>query len=132
VSLQVAIMKVLASYPDGRASVAAMNSDLAILAGAGAEWSQRLRRIADRAPSLDIFSEGYVIRDDAGWRLTDTGQKMLGALEASARAIMFDISAVEEPPPATLVTAPSPMPKLVGIRDRARRRRRAFAYDRSA
>jgi hypothetical protein len=35
VSLQVAILKVLASYPDGKATLAAMKSDLAILAGAG-------------------------------------------------------------------------------------------------
>ena len=129
-SLQVAIMKVLASFPDGRASVAAMNRDLAILAGAGAEWSQRLRRIADRAPSLDIFSEGYVIRDVAGWQLTDTGRKMLSTLEASARASTFELALLEE----TLVKPVKPMlemPKLIGIRH-ARRRRHLVAYNRSA
>ena len=131
VSLQVAIMKVLASYPDGRASVEAMNRDLAILAGAGAEWSQRLRRIAARAPSLDIFSEGYVVRDNAGWQLTDTGQKMLGTLEASARASTCDLVVVQKVP-VVHIEPLLPIPKLVGVRDRARRRRRQVAYDRSA
>ena len=73
VSLQVAILKVLASYPDGRATVAEMTADLAILAGAGPEWSERLRRLADRAPGLDIFTQGFVVRDTAGWQLTEAG-----------------------------------------------------------
>ena len=129
--LQVAIMKVLASYPDGRASVAAMNGDLSILAGAGVEWSRRLRRIADRAPSLDIFSEGYVVRDDLGWQLTEAGRKMLGTLEASARACSFELSIVEEPPTTSPPPAPS-LPTLVVVRDRARRRRRHAVCGRSA
>ncbi|MDO9442668.1 MAG: hypothetical protein Q7T73_17410 [Beijerinckiaceae bacterium] len=131
VSLQIAIMKVLAGYPDGRASVAGINRDLAILAGAGAEWSQRLRRIANRAPSLDIFSEGYVIRDDFGWGLTDAGRGMLSTLEASARASTLELSSVDGPPTTPLPVLP-PVPKLVGIRDGALRRRRPVAYERSA
>lgn len=122
-------MKVLASYPDGRASVAAMKSDLAILAGAGADWSRRLRSIADRAPNLDIFSGGYVVRDERGWQLTETGRKMLGTLEASARASAFELSVVEEAPgalsPPLLAT-----PMVTHIR--AQRRRRLAAYGRSA
>jgi hypothetical protein len=83
-SLQVAILKVLASYPDGRATVAAMNSDLAILAGAGIAWSQRLKMLAARAPGLDIFSEGFVIRDSGGWQLTPAGRKALHRIEHPA------------------------------------------------
>jgi hypothetical protein len=62
VSLQVAILKVLASYPDGRALFGAMKSVLAILAGAGPSWSERLKRLAGRCPNLDIFGQALVIR----------------------------------------------------------------------
>ena len=82
--LQIAILKVLASYPDGRATVAAMNNDLAILGGAGVAWSQRLKALAARAPSLDIFSEGFVIRDESGWQLTPVGRAALYRIEHPA------------------------------------------------
>lgn len=83
-SLQVAILKVLASYPDGRATVAAMKGDLAILSGAGLAWSQRLKMLAARAPGLDIFSEGFVIRNSDGWQLTPAGRKALHRIEHPA------------------------------------------------
>lgn len=86
-SLQVAIMKVLASYPDGRASVAAMKSDLAILAGAGPAWCMRLKRLAARAPDLDIFCQGLVFRDASGWQLTAAGRDALHEMEAKERAV---------------------------------------------
>ena len=41
VSLQMSIVKVLSSYPDGRATLAALNADLKILAGSGREWTAR-------------------------------------------------------------------------------------------
>jgi hypothetical protein len=85
VSLQVAIMLVLSGHPDGRATVTAMKADLVRLAGAGQASSQRLRRLADRAPGLDIFTEGFVVRDDAGWQLTDAGRKILRRLEPPLR-----------------------------------------------
>ena len=85
-SLQVAILKVLASYPDGRASLSAMKADLALLAGAGSEWSQRLKRLAANAPGLDIFSQNLVVRDRSGWALTETGRELLRSLDVAAPA----------------------------------------------
>lgn len=76
-SLQVQIMLVLSGHPGGRATLAAMKADLAVLAGAGAGWTQRIKRMASNAPGLDIFTEGYVIRDAAGWQLTDAGRNAL-------------------------------------------------------
>jgi hypothetical protein len=84
VSLQVAILKVLASYPDGRATLAAMKADLAILAGAGPAWGERLRWLAARIPDLDIFSDGFVVRDAAGWQLTGAGREVLIWMEATS------------------------------------------------
>jgi len=43
VSLQIAILKVLISHPEGRATIAALNSDLSILNTSGSDWSDRLK-----------------------------------------------------------------------------------------
>lgn len=70
-------MLVLSGHPGGRATLAAMNADLAVLAGAGDGWTQRIKKMASNAPGLDIFTEGYVVRDAAGWQLTDAGRNAL-------------------------------------------------------
>jgi hypothetical protein len=41
VSLQIAILKVLVSHPEGRATIAALNSDLCILNTSGSDWTDR-------------------------------------------------------------------------------------------
>jgi hypothetical protein len=84
VSLQIAILKVLSSYADGKAPLDAIKSDLAILAGAGREWDQRLKRLATRAPRLDIFGQHLVLKDGANWVLTAAGREMLRHLETPA------------------------------------------------
>jgi hypothetical protein len=84
VSLQVAILKVLSSYPSGRAGVAALSADLAILNSSGKDWTERMKRLAARAPELDIFSQRLVLRDAVGWQLTDAGRRLLSALEQPA------------------------------------------------
>jgi hypothetical protein len=57
---QTAILKVLVSHPEGRATIAALNSDLSILNTSGSDY--RLRRLAARAPGLDIFGQRLVLR----------------------------------------------------------------------
>jgi hypothetical protein len=84
VSLQVAILKVLVSYPSGHATLAEMKADLAILAGAGPEWNARLKRLSARLPDLDIFSQGLVLRDAAGWTLSSAGRHALLSMEQPA------------------------------------------------
>ena len=73
-SLQIAILKVLVSYPDGRATIAALNSDLSILNTSGRDWTDRLKRLAARAPGLDLFSQRLVLRDNAGWQITEVNR----------------------------------------------------------
>jgi len=82
VSLQVAILKVLASHDSGRATLDSLNRDIAILSASGAEWNARIKRLAARVAAVDIFGCGYVMRDDAGWQITAAGRKFLDALEA--------------------------------------------------
>src|SRR3954452_11018593 len=74
-------MLVLSSHPNGRATPVAMNADLAILAGAGPAWNARLKRLAARAPGLDIFSSKFVVRDPTGWQITAAGRIALREME---------------------------------------------------
>ena len=84
VSLQIAILKVLVSHPEGRATIAALNSDLCILNTSGSDWTDRLKRLAARAPGLDIFSQRLILRDSSGWQITPEGRAFLDWLESGA------------------------------------------------
>jgi hypothetical protein len=75
-------LKILASHDSGRATLSSLNRDIAILTSSGAEWSARIRRLAARVPAIDIFGNGYVLRDDQGWEITPAGREFLGMLEA--------------------------------------------------
>ncbi|MDP1869298.1 MAG: aminoacyl-tRNA deacylase [Bradyrhizobium sp.] len=81
-SLQVTILKVLASHDSGRAPLTSLNRDIAILSASGAEWSARIRRLAARVAAIDVFGCGYVQRDAEGWQITAAGREFLDALEA--------------------------------------------------
>jgi hypothetical protein len=80
VSVHVAILKVLSTYSDGCAALAALNADLAILSGSE-DWTSRMRSYAARVPGLDIFSQRLVVRERHGWQITDAGRLMLDRLE---------------------------------------------------
>jgi hypothetical protein len=67
------VLKVLAGHPGGRASIADVKQYMAVLICSGADWSQRMKRLAARAPDLDIFSSGYVLREPSGWQITEAG-----------------------------------------------------------
>lgn len=81
-----AILKVLAGHPEGRASLADLKHCLAVLATSGADWSGRMKRLASRAPGLDIFTNGYVLRHSGGWQLTEEGRQFLIDIEAAPEA----------------------------------------------
>ncbi|GKQ55440.1 aminoacyl-tRNA deacylase [Bradyrhizobium sp. Ce-3] len=81
-SIQVAILKILASHVSGRAALDSLKRDLAILSSSGDDWHARIKRLASRVPELDIFSDGYVLRDVEGWEITPAGRGFLHALEA--------------------------------------------------
>ncbi len=83
-SLQIAILKVLVSHPEGRATIAALNSDLWILNTSGSDWTDRLRRLAARAPGLDIFGQRLILRESSGWQITPEGRAFLDWLERGA------------------------------------------------
>ena len=122
-SLQIAILKVLVSYPEGRATIAALNSDLNILNTSGRDWADRLKRLAERAPGLDVFSQLFVLRDKAGWQVTDAGRAFLVALETGAPL------APDEPLPVAGPSMPEPPLLIVGIKRRQRKTRRGRFSD---
>jgi hypothetical protein len=80
-SPQIAILEILVGHPQRRATIAALNSDPCILNTSGSDWTDRLRRLAARAPGLDIFGQRLVLRDSAGWQITPEGRAFLDWLE---------------------------------------------------
>jgi hypothetical protein len=84
VSFQVTVLKVLDGQPDGRAALADLRRAVAILMTSGPDWKDRVKCLAARAPSLDIFSQSFVLRNDAGWQITDAGRVFLASLESPA------------------------------------------------
>jgi hypothetical protein len=86
VSFQITILKVLAGHPDGRASVAELTRCVSILISSGSDWTDRMRRLAARAPKLEIFADSFVLREKVGWCITESGRQFLASLEAPTPA----------------------------------------------
>ena len=125
-SFQLTILNVLAGHPEGRASLADLKEYVTVLTCSGADWTQRMKRLAARAPNLDIFSSGYVLRDAAGWQITDTGRAFLTSIEAPAAEPVLVEAAPLELNVQGSIAAPVPdhTSNVVPIK---RRRRRAAA-----
>jgi hypothetical protein len=120
VSLQVAILKVLSGRPAGRATLEDLKSDLTFFSSIGAEWTDRMRRLAARAPALDIFGQGFVLRDHHGWQLTSAGSELIAMIEAPAcPPLHLELETAVVPPVADRL---APAPNVV-ILDEQRRRR---------
>jgi hypothetical protein len=118
VSLRIAILKVLVSHPEGRATIAALNSDLSILSTSGPDWTNRLKRLAARAPDLNIFSQKWILRDSSGWQITPEGRVFLDWLESGAASANVPVA---EPSPSPPLQPPL---LLVGVKRRQRLTRR--------
>jgi hypothetical protein len=133
VSLQFSVLKILAGQPDGRATVVDLNRYITLLSGP--EWTARMKRLSVRAPDLDIFSSRYVLRDDAGWQLTEAGYAFLAAVEMPALTTPGE----EITPPEVIVMvqaparqSPAPPLRLVINNPRGRRRTRGNRANRFA
>jgi hypothetical protein len=120
VSIQVAILKVLASHGSGRATLGSLKRDVAILAASGPDWNARLKRLARRAPAIDIFGSRYLLRDDEGWEITAAGRDFLRALEAVTQDNLPPES--KQAPPDKGVTAERPRGALIVVGHRFKNR----------
>src|ERR1700682_2239550 len=88
------------------------------LVTSGPDWTAQMKRLATRAPQLDIFGQSLVWRDKEGWQITDKGRAFLASIEAPfpAAATEAALPAEAELPPATL----PPSFLMVGPKRRAR------------
>jgi len=123
VSFQITVLKVLAGHPGGRASLADLRRAVAILISSGPDWTSRTKRLAARAPDLDIFSQSLVLRDNDGWEITPAGLAFLAVIESPLPS-----TSGSEPPSEAIATPPpiaaSPLIRpIVANRRRSRRRR---------
>jgi len=103
VSFQITVLKVLAGHPEGRASLADLTRIVSILISSGTDWTNRTKRLAARAPKLDIFGDSLMLRGDNGWQITEGGRHFLASLEAplpigSESARDAEAAMTKEPP----------------------------------
>jgi len=122
VSIQVAILKVLASHDSGRATTASLKRDIAILATSGPEWNARMRRLAGRVEAIDILASGDVLCDGDGWQITAAGRDFLHALEAVTQDNRLAETGQPESNDAENTERPRAAPIVVGHRFKTRRR----------
>ena len=113
-SFQIAILKILNAQPEGLASLADLKRYLAILTTSGSDWTARMKRLSARAPELDIFGSRFVLRDGAGWQITDAGRAFISMLEAPGATMAKDEQSPEKP---AGLSSPPPAPPLhlIGI-----------------
>jgi hypothetical protein len=120
-SLQFAILKVLAGQPEGHATVADINRTISLLSCP--EWTARMKRLSAFAPELDIFGSRFVCREDTGWQLTEAGSAFLAAIEMPAPSAEQAVARPEViVTPAAAVQQRAEPPRLVANNRRARRR----------
>ena len=74
---KLAILTVLATRPDGRATLDDLKGEVEALTAN----EDQLGDISSDLDDIDIFQSGLVIPDDGGLRITDTGRSALKALE---------------------------------------------------
>lgn len=123
INLQVTILKLLVSYPNGVASLDALKRDMAILAKSGEDWSERTRRLAARVPDLNIFAMRLVERDAFGWHLTEKGRAVLEYMECQA-SVAEPLSAIGADAPELASAAREVPPITPNARRRTSRQRR--------
>ena len=102
----------------GRATLAELRRAVAILMTSGSDWTARTKRLAARAPGLEIFSQSFVLRDDAGWQITDAGRAFLASVETPIQLT----PQTEQPTEAAVAMPASPPIWLVAVNRRGRRR----------
>ena len=124
VSFQITILKVLAGHPGGRASLADLRRAVAILISSGSDWTNRTKRLAARAPGLDIFGQALVLRDESGWQITEAGRALLASVEKPAPVMATSDQSSEVI--VTLASVPAlPATTLAAVSRRKPRHRRA-------
>ncbi|MGY3034274.1 hypothetical protein ACVIIV_003444 [Bradyrhizobium sp. USDA 4354] len=58
-----------------------MKDYLTVYYTSGPDWTDRMKRLAARAPDLNIFGQGLVAREPGQWIITEKGRAFLALLE---------------------------------------------------
>jgi hypothetical protein len=109
--------------------VAEVRHAVEIMMNSGNDWTDRMKRLAEHAPDLNIFSAKLVLRDAHGWEITEEGRQFLSALETAVAVRREAHRSAADPPPSEPVTewaadiAKSPNPHQRDRRGGPRRRR---------
>ena len=82
--LKLAILTVLATRPDGRATLDELKSEVEALAAN----EDRPEDLSSGLDDIDIFQSGLVIREDGGFRITDAGRSALKALKGPRKSAL--------------------------------------------
>jgi hypothetical protein len=98
--------------------IAFIDDHLSILNTSGSDWADRLKRLAARAPDLDIFGQRLILRDSSGWQITAEGRTFLDLLERGAASANVPVAEPSPPLPQ------QPPLLLVGVTRRQRLSRR--------
>ncbi len=122
-SFQLSILKILAGQPEGRASLAVLKNYLTVFYTSGPEWTARMKRLAERAPGLNIFGQKLVERDSGHWIITEGGRAFLASLERAAVTITQE-RALEDTIETPLASKLPASPLTSGRRNGSRRHRR--------
>ena len=112
--LKLAILTVLTTRPDGRATLDELKSEIEALAAKEDQPGDLSSGLDD----IDIFQSGLVIREDGGLRITDAGRSALKALKGPRK------SALDLPP-----MSPSHSLKLTDDLVGTEERRKIFDLD---
>ncbi|MDA9399699.1 MULTISPECIES: hypothetical protein [unclassified Bradyrhizobium] len=130
-NFQVTVLKILVSYPGGFAVMADLKRDMAILATSGRDWANRTKRMAERIPELDIFSQGLIEREDGGRKITAKGRVVLEFMETRPAAEPPMESGPAEQEDAPVPPLPQPAERARRRRERRERRREAREWARA-
>jgi hypothetical protein len=82
-----------------------------------------MKRLAERAPDLDIFGQKLIAREPGEWRITDAGRALLLAVEQPPATAAEELTLDEmiEHMPASEFPPPPPPPQR-RLEDHKRRR----------
>jgi hypothetical protein len=84
-----------------------------------------MKRLAARAPELDIFSSGYVLREPSGWQITTKGREFLISIEAPLAEPVLTPVALATPAVFDPTDLPPNVVQLASHKAQLRRRRAA-------
>src|SRR5437868_1992749 len=83
-SFKLAVLNVLAASAEGSATLDELRRDVPIIL-ANEDETEQLRRFSALG-EIDIFKSRLLLRDDAGFQITDAGLALLQSLESSSGA----------------------------------------------